>query len=61
MNMIKIRVIMKYEFRCGSNAALTAHNANDVSGVNTANEYTPRYCFGPFQNHSMFWTIPICS
>lgn len=35
---------MQYEFRRASSAAQTAHNVDDVYGVNTANERTTNYC-----------------
>ncbi|XP_050663955.1 histone-lysine N-methyltransferase SETMAR-like [Leptidea sinapis] len=37
MDTLKIRVIMEYEYRRGSNAAQAAHNINDVYGANTTN------------------------
>ncbi|XP_045451094.1 histone-lysine N-methyltransferase SETMAR-like [Melitaea cinxia] len=47
MDMLKIRVIMEYEFPRGSKAAEAARNINDVYGAYTTNDRTTRYWFAP--------------
>ncbi|XP_045454794.1 histone-lysine N-methyltransferase SETMAR-like [Melitaea cinxia] len=50
MDMLKIRVIMEYEFRRGSKAAEAARHINDVYGMNTTNDRTTRYWFARFRS-----------
>ncbi|CAH2084588.1 unnamed protein product [Euphydryas editha] len=50
MDMLKIRVIMEYEFRRGSKAAEVARNINDAYGANTTNDRTTSYWFTRFRS-----------
>ncbi|CAH2103094.1 unnamed protein product [Euphydryas editha] len=43
MDMLKIRVIMEYEFRRDSKAAEAARDINVVYGAKTTNDLTTRY------------------
>ncbi|XP_050667933.1 histone-lysine N-methyltransferase SETMAR-like [Leptidea sinapis] len=51
--MDTLRVIMEYEYRCGSNAAQAARNINDVYGANTTNECTTCYWFARFRSGNL--------
>ncbi|XP_075858554.1 TATA box-binding protein-associated factor RNA polymerase I subunit D isoform X1 [Microcebus murinus] len=50
MDKSKIRVIFEYEFRCGTSAAQTVRNINEVCGNDVANERTVCLWFEKFRS-----------